>query len=66
MQNSATSSGFDLVRLSKSKREVDASPNTIRAFAKSGLRLYRCGKAVWFSKSELEQFIRARGAQKAA
>ena len=26
----------------------------------------QCGKACWFSKTELEQFIRARGVQVAA
>jgi hypothetical protein len=54
-------SGFDLERLTKSKDSVDLAPNTIRAYAKKGLPLYRCGKAVFFSKSELAQFIRQAG-----
>lgn len=49
---------FDLIRLSKSKAVVDISSNTIRAYNRDGLPLYRRGKAVFFSKSELEQFLR--------
>ena len=49
---------FDLVRLSKSKKSVDVCPNTIRAYAREGLNLYRRGKAVFFSRAELESFIR--------
>jgi hypothetical protein len=51
---------FDLVRLSKSKQTVDLAPNTIRAFAEQGLRLYRHGKMVFFSRSELAALIKAR------
>jgi hypothetical protein len=51
---------FDLVRLSKSKQSVDLAPNTIRAFAEQGLRLFRSGKMVWFSRTELEHFIKSR------
>jgi hypothetical protein len=50
--------GFDLVRLSKSKETVDFCSNTIRSFAKEGLPLYRKGKAVFFSKAELAHFLR--------
>jgi hypothetical protein len=50
--------GFDLVRLSKSKEIVDFAPNTIRAYDKEGLALYRKGKAVFFSKAELERFLK--------
>ena len=53
---------FDLRRLGKSKKEVDISPNTIRSYAKQGLRLYKVGKAVFFSCSELAAFIRTRAA----
>ena len=49
---------FDLVRLTKSKRTVDLAPNTIRAYAREGLSLYRKGRAVFFSRSELESFLR--------
>jgi hypothetical protein len=49
---------FDLVRLSSSKAIVDISPNTIRKYHDQGLQFYRQGKAVFFSKSELEEFIR--------
>jgi hypothetical protein len=55
-----TNSNFDLVRVSKSKSAVDVCPNTIRRLATEGLALYRNGRAVFFSKSELEGFIRAR------
>jgi hypothetical protein len=51
---------YDLFRLTKSKREVDISPNTIRAFAKDGLPVYRRGKAVFISKHELSLFLRGR------
>jgi len=50
---------FDLVRLTRAKKEVDLCPNSIRAFAKRGLRLYRQGRAVFFSKSELAAFIKS-------
>ena len=48
---------FDLVRLSKAKREVDLAPNTIRAYGGLGLRLHRVGKVVFFSRSELTNLI---------
>ena len=50
---------FDMQRLTKSKQSVDISSNTIRSYFAQGLRRYCVGKAVFFSKSELEQFIRA-------
>jgi len=53
--------GFEMVRLSKSKAAVDVSPNTIRSYSQSGLPLYKLGKAIFFSRSELIAFIRARG-----
>jgi hypothetical protein len=54
--------GFDLVRLSKSKQAVDLAPNTIRAFVKQGLRLFKQGKMVWFSRSELAEIIKRQNA----
>lgn len=53
----APPTNFDLVRLTKSKREVDLSPNTIRAYGELGLRLHRVGKAVFFSRTELVNLI---------
>ena len=53
---------FDLVRLNASKRHVDLAPNTIRAYAKEGLNLYRKGKAVFFSRAELAAFIKGGNA----
>jgi hypothetical protein len=53
-------SSFDLARLSKSKQAVDVCPNTIREYARQGLNIYRVGKAAFFSKSELDLFIRAK------
>jgi len=50
-----------MVRLTKSKDVVDLCSNTIRDYATRGLRLYRCGKAVFFSKAELAEFIRNEG-----
>lgn len=51
-------SSFDLVRLSRSKAAVDICSNTIRAYAKQGLPIYRRGKAAFFSKAELIDFLR--------
>ena len=56
--NETSRTNFDLVRLTKAKREVDVCPNSIRAYAEKGLRLYRSGRAVWFSRSELADFIK--------
>jgi hypothetical protein len=50
-----------MVRLSKSKAAVDVSPNTIRSYNRAGLPLYKLGKAIFFSRSELIAFIRSRG-----
>ena len=58
--NNVQNENFDLVRLSKSKQAVDLAPNTIRAFAQKGLRLFRHGKMVFFSRSELAALIRER------
>jgi hypothetical protein len=49
---------FDMTRLTKSKLAVDLCPNSIRQYARNGLPLYRRGRAVFFSKTELEQYIR--------
>jgi hypothetical protein len=51
---------FDLFRLSKSKDVVDICSNTLRSYEKEGLPFYKKGKAVYVSKSELEQFIRLK------
>jgi hypothetical protein len=48
---------FDLVRITRAKREVNISTNTIRAYAREGLSLYRKGRACFFSRSELAEFI---------
>jgi hypothetical protein len=53
---------FDLFRLTKSKEVVDICPNTIRAFAKKGLRIYRAGKPAFVSRSELLAFIKTQSA----
>jgi len=53
----------DMLRLSRSKQTVDISPNTIRKFARRGLNLYRQGSAVFFSRAELEDFIKRNGAK---
>lgn len=49
---------FDLFRLSKSKQAVDLGPNTIRGYAKRGLKIYVCGGCSFVSKTELADFIR--------
>jgi len=51
---------FDLFRLSKSKSAVDVSPNTIREYARQGLKLRRLGRAVFVSRTELDRFILQR------
>jgi len=56
MDNEASS--FDLFRLTKSKRAVDISPNTIRAYARQGLNIYKRGRAAYVSRNELANFIR--------
>lgn len=57
---------FDLIRITKSKDTVDLAPNTIRSFAHQGLRIYKAGKAAFFSRSELEHFIRTHDTREAA
>jgi hypothetical protein len=57
---------FDMVRLTKSKQAVDLAPNTLRAYARQGLRFYKMGRAVFFSKAELEAFIRAQASRSLA
>ena len=52
---------FDLFRLSKSKKEVDLSPNTLRGYFRAGLPFYRMGKAIFISRSQLQTFIVTRG-----
>lgn len=59
----ATSSDFgsyDLFRISRAKKVVDLCPNTLRAFAKAGLPVYRKGRVTFVSKADLAAFIRAR------
>jgi hypothetical protein len=51
---------FEMVRLTKSKSACDVCPNTVRAYAKEGLPLYRLGRAVFFSRAELAEHIRSR------
>jgi len=58
--NSGPATSFDLFRLSKAKEVVDICSNTLRAYHGAGLPFYRRGKAVFVSKSELAQFLRAR------
>jgi len=60
--NEGASRSFDLFRLSKSKDAVDVCSNTLRAYHRNGLPFYRCGKAVFVSRAELDQFIRNKGA----
>jgi hypothetical protein len=57
--NNTQNISSDLVRISRSKKVVDVSPNIIRKMAGQGLPLYNLGKARFFSRSEFEQFIRA-------
>lgn len=57
-------SQFDLFRLSKSKIAVDICSNTLRAYHKEGLPIYRRGKAAFVSRSDLEAFIRQKSDSK--
>ena len=61
LEPQTAAASFDLFRLSKSKKVVDISPNTLRAFNGKGLAFYRRGRAVFVSKAELEFFIRNTG-----
>jgi len=66
VKNSKLSEGivpdFEMVRISNSKPICDVCPNTIRKYGSMGLRIYKVGKAAYFSKSELATFIRAKAA----
>jgi hypothetical protein len=53
---------FDLVRITKAKKEVDVSTTTIRQYGRQGLAIYKRGKAAYFSKLELADFIRRKAA----
>jgi len=59
-QQQSKTSSFDLARLTHAKDIVDISPNTIRSYFDQGLNRYKLGKAVFFSISELEGFIRSK------
>lgn len=61
MNGVASSQSFDLFRLTKSKKEVDLAPNTLRAYARQGLRIYQVGRACFVSRIELAEFIRRTG-----
>jgi hypothetical protein len=53
---------YDLVRISRGKKEVDLSPNTLRKYIDMGLPCYRMGKAAFISRTQLQQFIMTKGA----
>lgn len=55
--NATPDVGFDLFRLTKSKKAVDLAPNTLRAYHQDGLPFYKRGRAVFVSKAELTNFI---------
>ncbi len=60
IESAGEDQSFDLVRINKAKDTVDLCANTIRSFAKQGLRLYKAGKNTFFSKVELRAFIISR------
>ncbi len=55
-----------MVRLSKAKERVDICSNTIRAYSRNGLKIYKHGKAAFFSQSELCSYIRSRSESETA
>jgi len=59
-ETDCNSSNFDLVRATSCKRVCDVSFNTLKGYHRQGLPLYRLGGAVWFSKTELANFIREK------
>jgi hypothetical protein len=61
-QSRPAETGFDLFRLSRSKAVVDVCPNTLRAYFKQGLPCYRMGKAIFVSRTQLQQFIVSKAA----
>ncbi len=50
----------DLCRITKAKQAVDMSPNTVRMLFGRGLTEYKVGRAVYFSRSELELFVKRK------
>lgn len=50
----------DLCRITKAKPAVDMSPNTVRMLFGRGLTEYKVGRAVYFSRSELELFVKRK------
>ncbi len=57
------STTFEMVRVTKSKKECDLAPNTVRKIAREGgLNIYKVGKAAWFSRVELSSYIRSKPA----
>lgn len=54
----ARASKFDLVRITRTKRELDICPNEIRKMAKRGLKIYGQGRMRFVSRREVARFIR--------
>lgn len=51
---------FDLVRITRTKQEIGIATSTVRQYVDQGLRLYKCGKAAFVSKAELEAWIKTQ------
>ncbi len=49
---------FDMIRITASKKAVNICSNTIRAYAREGLPIYKKGRATFFSRAELVEHIR--------
>lgn len=55
------SPSFEMFKVAHSSREVGLSPNTIRKLSReAGLRLYKVGKIVFASRSEVVAFMKAQ------
>jgi hypothetical protein len=51
-------STLEMFRLSRSKDIVDICANTLRGYNLNGLPFYRHGRAVFVSRTELNEYIR--------
>lgn len=62
VQRQAAETPFDLVKITRTKVELNISPNTVRAMFRAGLPHYRCGKLVLVSRADVAAFIKSGAA----
>jgi len=49
---------LDMVRKTRAKEEIDIDPKTLETW---GIKFYQMGGCIFFSRSEVESFIRTNG-----